>query len=311
MEDYFSYAPEEVILSNLEEVTARALQCDEQDLAHLRELAEQIAAEFTDGASFFAALSEHRLPRPRLSAEIFATVPELRAPLLHTLSARRRTMLCMELAKLIPAFRSLWQEFFFPVEEPNRASFNRISYQKNSYTDAAYQRFASLLPEPRASYAHSFPTVCEDVYNGLSEYCILPLENSAEGRLNSFSRLIAEYDMKIAAVCGVQVGEGRVTNFALLRKTAVILRSGSAFPRLFEFSGMLIDPDAPEDILSAARMFGLKLMRADISSPEGSNNDLLFHPVFSADSGDLPAFLLYLSMALPGANLIGLYPVLP
>lgn len=309
MEDFSPYAPEEVILSNLEEVTSRALRCEEQELAHIRELAEQIASEFTDVTSFFTSLSEHRLPEPKLPPELFSASPELCAPIVRTISTRRRILLCMELAKLIPAFRSLWQEFFFPAEEPNRASFNRISYQKNSYTDAAYQRFAALLPEPRASYAHSFPSVCEDVYNGLSEYCILPLENSAEGRLNSFSRLIAEYDMKLAAVCGVQVGEGRVTSFALLRKTAVLLHTHGELPRCFEFSCQLSDYPGSEDILTAARYCGLRLLRADISA-DGSSSTL-FHPVFSTQIGDLPTFLLYLAMEIPSANLIGLYPVLP
>lgn len=307
MDELHTYAPEDVILSNLEEASLRSLRAGEQELAHLRELAYELASEFTDSTSFLASLPEHRLPFPAAADGLLPNSGEILFPMLRELSTRHRILLCCELRRLIPATQSLWQEFFFPGSgEPDRASFNRISYQKNSYTDAAYQCFAQLLPEPRAAYTHSFPSVCEDVYNGLSEYCILPLENSAEGRLSSFSRLIAEYDMKIAAVCEVQVEQGRTTRFALLRRTVAPIRTHTELPRYFEFSCELRDYPGAEDVLQAARFCRLPLCRADLS--ETDSGAVTLHPVLETGQGDLPAFLLYLAMELPGSNPIGWYP---
>lgn len=366
MDELQPYAPEEIILANLREACLRLVEDSEQAYAHLCELAAEIASEFTDASAFLSSLPEHRLPPPSLP-EGFGSGMEALAPMLRELAARHSVLLCMELSRRIPTPRSLWLEFFFSgSEEPNRSSFNRISYQRNRYTDEAYERFAALLPEPRASYAHSFRSVCEDVYNGLCEYCILPLENSAEGRLTSFSRLIAEYEMKIAAVCDVQVGEDRVTRFALLRRTVTLLHAQEALPWYYEFSCSLPTtagvpgvasagsgssapgigaatlsnsgnaaspnigsasssgntPPAPsgagrgtgrpadlpgaEDVLCAARFCGLTLCGADIS--ENADGTAVMHPLLRIGRGNLPAFLLYLAMELPGATPIGLYP---
>ncbi len=323
MDDLQSYSPEEVIVSNLRETDRWEVEAGEQAYAHLCELAAEIAAGFSDAPAFLSSLPEHRPPTPPLTGGLRTVTAALR-PMLRELTARNSILLCIELGRRIPTPRSLWLDFFFPGgdEEPNRSSFNRISCQKNRYTDAAYERFATLLPEPRAAFAHSYRSVCEDVYNGLCEYCILPLENSTEGRLTSFSRLIAMYDMKIAAVCDVPVGDDRVTRFALLRRTPVMLRAPDAMPWYFEFSctlpaparpapGGQDDPPAHEppgapDVLSAARFCGLTLGGADVSrGPEGSTR---LHALLRVDQGNLPAFLLYLAMELPGAVPIGLYP---
>ena len=45
MEEFQTYSPEEIILSNLEELFYRGLHIGEQEIAHLRELAREIAAE--------------------------------------------------------------------------------------------------------------------------------------------------------------------------------------------------------------------------------------------------------------------------
>ena len=344
MDELQPYAPEEIVLANLREACVRLVEDSEQAYAHLCELATEIASEFTDASVFLASLPEHRLPPPPLSEGFRSDMGAL-TPMLRELAARHSVLLCMELSRRIPTPRSLWLEFFFSgSEEPNRSSFNRISYQRNRYTDEAYEQFAALLPEPRASYAHSFRSVCEDVYNGLCEYCILPLENSAEGRLTSFSRLIAEYEMKIAAVCDVRVGEDRVTRFALLRRTVTLLHAQEALPWYYEFScslplaagvpgaapagsgtngtapagvpqapsgmgrgnGRTADLPGAEDVLCAARFCGLTLCGADIS--ENADGTAALHPLLRIGQGNLPAFLLYLAMELPGATPIGLYP---
>ena len=310
MEEFQAYSPEEIILSNLEELLLRSLENSEQELAHLRELAAEIASCFADDTAFLASLPDHRLPAPEKRRDLPDHLAPFAEPLCRGISTRRRILLCMELRKMIPAPQNLWQDFFFPSgEELSSFSFNRISYQKNSYTELAYQRFSKLLGEARASYAHSFPSVCEDVYNGLSEYCILPIENSAEGRLSSFIRLISQYDLKIAATCDVKIGEDKVTRFALLRRSITKLRVSAELPQYYEFSCQLSEDPRAEDLLMAASLCGLTAESADIKMEKTSDSAL--HCVLRLEKGDLPAFLLYLAMEVPTANPIGLYPNLP
>ena len=310
MEDFQTYAPEEIILSNLDEVFSRSLRNREQELAHLKELAVEIAAGFADNASFPESLAEHRLPLPSLpSGEGFTALPR---ELLLSESTRQRILLCSELRALLPAPKSLLQEFFFPAsEESNPSSFHRISSQRNNYTDIAYDRFSGFLHAPRASYANGFSSVCEEVYNGFSEYCILPIENSVEGRLNSFSNLIEQYSLKITATCEINTGDGRTTKFALLRKSLGVLQSLASLPQYFEFSCELSDYPRAEDVLVAARYAGLTPIRAELRAKNDNGDAQGLHAVLGIENGDLPAFLLYLFMELPNANPIGLYHNIP
>ena len=79
------------------------------------------------------------------------------------------------------------------------SSPSKISYVKNNYSDAAFMRFSSLFKLPKVAYGASFEDACESVYNAASDYCILPIENAANGKLFSFYSLIDKYDLKIFA----------------------------------------------------------------------------------------------------------------
>ncbi len=307
IEEFRAYAPEEIILSNLDELLQRMLRQNEQELAHLRELADEIASEFSDNLSMIASLPDHRLP---FTEEVFQNSNHVQfaaSPLWAQALTRWKILLCMELRKRLPSPETFLQDVFPMGEELSEFSLNRISYQKNSYTEQAFQRFSELLGEARAAYAHSFPSVCEDVYNGVSEYCILPIENSAEGRLVSFTRLISQYDLKIAATCDVKTGEGKITRFALLQRGFSNRRSYGEYPTYYEISGTLSDSLQPEDLFSAARFCGLTAESADVKYSEQSGEYQL-HAVFLVGNGDLSAFLLYLAMECPTINTIGRYP---
>ncbi len=307
MEDFQTYSPEEIIFSNLDELFQRALHQNEQELAHLRELAAEIASGSSDNLSFIASLPDHRLPyteeRIQTSDEAAPVSPSLCAQT----STRWKLLLCMELRKRIPSPETFWQDVFPTGEELSEFSLNRISYQKNNYTEKAFQRFSALLGEAKAAYAHSFPSVCEDVYNGISEYCILPIENSTEGRLVSFTRLISQFDLKIVATCDVRSGEDKTTRFALLRRGFSKWQASDSDPMYYEFSGTLLDSPQPGDLFSAARLCGLTLESADVKFLEQSKEHSL-HAVFLIGDGDLSAFLLYLAMECPSINTMGRYP---
>ena len=199
--------------------------------------------------------------------------------------------------------------FFADVEEIPLHAADRIVYQRSSYADSAYLRFAELLSSPRASYTHSFQGACEEVYNGLCEYCILPLENSSEGQLNTFSRLIDRYGLKIAATAEIVASDGlRSTRFALLRKNLLpILRYGKR-NYFFEFSVPLSQSPSSAEILLSAQLCGLRLYRVDTRSGQDPGRQSIIRYVFHAESNALTAFLLYLCMTAPHYEAAGIYP---
>ena len=70
-----------------------------------------------------------------------------------------------------------------------------IAYFRNVYADAAFRAFSAYLENPTVTYVSDFNAVCEDVYYGRSDMCLLPLDNSRDSKLVSFYKLIEKYEL--------------------------------------------------------------------------------------------------------------------
>ena len=187
----------------------------------------------------------------------------------------------------------------------------RIAYMKNSYNDIAYMQFSELLNSPRVAYFQSVSEVCESVYNGECEYCILPIETSADGKLLSFYELILKYNYKINAVYDLQRDSG-YTRYALLGKNCNLngfsqrVKSRNRFIELVLNNSEVIVLD---EILSAANFCSLKLRRIDtlnILNAKGvRGSDISI--IFRIDGSDFKTFFAYLSIDCPDVNILGIY----
>ena len=313
MSDFQFYSPEDVISSNLQEIYSRMNMLCEQELAHLQELAAEITADLEDDTAFAFSLAD-LLPKDlnppvRALAQNTALLKDL-----HPIRTMQQSVwLCMEVCRFLSAKKSFGiHSFFDDAEEASVDQSPRVVYQRNSYTDSAYLRFAAFLEDSRAIYAQSFPVACEDVFNGVCQYCILPLESSSEGQLNSFVRLIDRYNLKIAATCDVATTDGsRVTRFALLRRTVLPLLSNTKRELYFEFSEPLNAEPGIASILSAAQLCGLTLCSIDSRQRQANGEEpSLTRFVYRIGNGNLVAFLLYLSAYAPLSECVGIYPYL-
>ncbi len=199
------------------------------------------------------------------------------------------------------------------LKEVSAEASERIAYLKNSYNDAAYMQFSSLLTSPRAAYFSSITDVCDSVYRGECEYSILPIETSADGKLLSFYELILKYGFKINAVYDLYSDGGKeYTRYALLSRQFLLrdtnLRS-KARNRYFEFMISENDGIPQEDLLTAASYCTLKLRRIDTLQlrNEKGTRDTYFCPVLRADGSDMQAFLAFLAIDCPDFIPIGIY----
>ena len=176
-------------------------------------------------------------------------------------------------------------------------------------TDDAYLAFAKLVPDARAAYAHSFHAACEEVFNGHCEYCILPIENAVEGELIGFAKLIAQFDLKVAAACDIAGADAsRRTRFALLRRNVLpFFTPDSEKNGFFRFS--LPAQSAPfiADVLSAASFFELAFLSANTLPIDKEGAMACFNLTFDIRGGDLYPFLLYLATIAPQYTPIGIY----
>jgi len=79
----------------------------------------------------------------------------------------------------------------------------RVAYLRNTYTDTAFETFSTVLRSAASTYYSDFPGVCEALYYDRATACILPLENSSDGKLLRFYSLLTRYDLRIAYVTSV------------------------------------------------------------------------------------------------------------
>ena len=306
MRDYNAYSPEDIIAENLQELTERADMLGEQEIGHLRELAAEISLG-DDITDLLSSLPDYCISPPAPLADVLTGNAELLSRSRGLLKARQCMILCQALYEKLCDRENLLSALFPDAEELASHAIDRIVYQRNSYTNDAYLMFASLLPDARAAYAHSFHAACEEVYNGHCEYCILPIENAVEGELVGFAKLIAQYGLKVAACCDIVAADAsRQTRFALLRRNILPLFTTDLEKNgYFRFSIPADLAASVADVLSAASFYGLQFISMN-TLPQG--DEVLYNLTFAIRGGDLFPFLLYLATVAPQYTPIGIYP---
>ena len=192
-------------------------------------------------------------------------------------------------------------------DEFSPASSAKIVYVKNNNSDAAFVSFSTLFKNPTVSYKSSFDEVCEDVYNGTGDFCILPIENGNGVKLFSFYSIIDKYELKIFAVCDIyEANSEHSTRYALLsRKTAA--HSETKSPSYIEFSIIADNGHELPDILCAANQCEIKLFRIDTVSVPYDDSRFRYYLVFECFGKKAIPFLLYLNFKYPQHKNIGYY----
>lgn len=202
-----------------------------------------------------------------------------------------------------------------PDEKCGIDAVGKVAYVKNNYSDSAYLMFSKIVSSPGAYYCSSFGTVCEEVYSGSCEYCILPIETDTDGKLMTFYSSIDKYELKIHSVCTVYSADGqKFTKFALLKKSVSgtgIFSASQAYLSKRTLEVKISQTSASDtplyNILKAADACSLKLQRID-SLPLSYNKELLgYYAVFSMNGADFKTFLIYLALEYPQSYVVGIY----
>ena len=197
------------------------------------------------------------------------------------------------------------------VRAPKPAG-ERIAYLRNAYTDTAFETFSAVLRSAQPTYYSDFPGVCEALYYDHATACILPLENSSDGKLLRFYSLMAKYDLRIAYVTSVAAYDNDVTTrYALLRRNLSVPR-----PETTDALGMYLELRITADealplyrILAAADAYHLSLQRVDsVPGPNEDDDRIAYDLILRVeDDGDPAAMLTYCYLLSPGYTLLGIY----
>lgn len=302
----------EITLSNLSYLEESLEVLIEKRLAHLSELASAILLDGGDHDVIKSIILSIRSEGNADSGRIIDENRHAADAMFSKLSLVERLAIFKEIfGKLNIEKKNPIEYFDQDSSDVSKEASERISYLKNSYNDIAYMQFSSLLDSPRAAYYGSVTDVCESVYNGISEYCILPVETSSDGKLLSFYEAILKYNFKIIAVYDLQ-GEVGYTRYALLGKDFPkkdLWTKSKPRNHYFEFVMTGNDALSLEDLLCAADFCSLKLRRIDtlnINKERNSENAYIC-PVFRVDGSDMQTFLSFLAIDCPDFIPIGSY----
>ena len=307
-----------VIHANLTELDERQDHLTECRLAHLDEWVETALRLAGDDRDALVQLLDAW--QPDRSVPLPSDVPvENREALLcyrDDLSVTER--LCLLRAVIGRRGESFFADPMADTFDLSDRAADKIAYVQNSYSDNAYLQFSRTLTHPRAAYFDSFPDVCEEVYNGICEYGILPILHERDGKLFRFYSLLEKYDLRVVCACDVPTVERdgmTVTRYALIRKTLPSQPRGGTPTRaelLLPAEGA--DRDMLCDLLQAARACALPPERIDTRASEGYGEpgELIYQVTLSIPNGgrSLPTFLAFLSLEMPRVTVLGLYPTL-
>lgn len=171
---------------------------------------------------------------------------------------------------------------------------SKIGYVSNNFTEEAFSAFAASYPGSDAKVYNSFSDMCEDTGSGGCCACILPVENTADGKLPGFYSLIDRFDLKITLQCDIfSDDDSRRTRYALLRR-ALVLPPGDEDDLYLEISFTNQQPAEAHEIFYAAGLFGLKLYRADSLPLRYSETSFIINPIFRGSFEDIQNFAVYL-----------------
>lgn len=183
---------------------------------------------------------------------------------------------------------------FFEAEDDGGA---RVAYVKNAISDEAYRAFSGVLENASVTYLPSFSAACEEVYYGRVPYCILPYENSEEGVLSGFMRLMHKYELYPHYVCSCR-GENGTTGMALLGRFPCTKEENGLQMRV-KVSFYSLDGAMLADVLAVAGAMNLQLIKTDsvpVSWDEGRYGGVV---TLSADKESVIPFLIYLALEVP------------
>ncbi len=309
----FSNIPElegtntEIALANLTSLESDLCNVFERRIAHLCELAHAIVKDGGDSDLIKSIMLSIRSNGEVDSDDICPeSISELKA-LFANISSLERAVIFKQVFDLIPNVK------YNPSDRSEYISleaFGRIAYLQNSYNDVAFDHFATVLRDAKASYYDSVNDICESVVLGKDQFCILPIETFKDGKLITFYNTIIKNNLKINAEFDLDNPDGAgFTRYALIGGSEVLPKNQILVQeknRYLEIAYSDTDNLPLGELIIASEYFGLELNCIDTLTLHGNEKNILCIE-FEASHADIQNFMTYLSVDCPEHILIGIY----
>ncbi|MBE6577627.1 MAG: hypothetical protein E7653_05770 [Ruminococcaceae bacterium] len=250
-----------------------------------------------------------------LAKELFSqkgtdALKDIYSELCGALCAERKARACERLCSLAGQTEiCLEQGVFGESEDIEKEAVGRIAYVKNRRNDDVFLSFARNVKGAKAEYVASFQDACEAVADGRCEFCIMPIENDADGKLYSFYRLLDRYDLKIQSIAKVMSDDNsQGIVFALVAGRIKVLPHERGKLR-FEFSVVGEGADILTDILAAVKSLdGAVYSTATLPVEYDARSCRCYFAIDLSLDKTVP-MALYLSLEYHGYTPLGLYSI--
>ena len=221
-----------------------------------------------------------------------------------------RAKFCAHLAK-IPAYQKMLsaQTGFRDQEVALSGSYGKIAMVRNRYNEEAFSVFESFVQGAKADFFPSFADACEAVFDNLCEFCLLPIENTENGRLFGFYAMLDRYELRICASCSLEHEDSPDTvRYALVGKHLPKRIPKNALWNL-EYCVFAEAEEFPYDIFQVAPIFEATPIKIDSLPMPYDDVAHRIYFTFRIPITMAYAFDLYLLSEHPRYTPIGLYPL--
>ncbi len=200
-------------------------------------------------------------------------------------------------------------DLFGEGDVPLAGTHGRVAFMHGGRADSAYAQFSKSRRGIKAYHVASFSEGCEAVASNLAEFCILPIENSTDGKLYTFYSMLGRYSLRICAAVLVSDADGAnetVFAFAGRKVDALVPKNAK---RRFEFSVIHENAELVSEITQAVSVLGGTL--CDVASQTLDYDGVGRKYYFAADFDTLSplALGLFVSLEYPRYETVGVYSV--
>lgn len=213
---------------------------------------------------------------------------------------------CSVLDEITPGKRKVG-DFLQPT--PTDIVTGAIACFKNATFDKAYKALSKHLSYHRIAYYSDFNSVCEAVYDGKADYCVLPVENSTDGRLGGFYNLITKYELFVCLATEILSDDENVkTRFALCgKKTEPLIPHKRETERYAELYVRPGEENTVSDILFYIDFFGIKTVKVDCVPSVYSDGEYDVHVTVISKETELVRLFLFFFLKQIRYSVFGIY----
>ncbi len=227
-----------------------------------------------------------------------AKYPQGKIILLHELLKNKDTEKLLKESASLPSERNV-----------SAGSHGKIAFVKNEYNLLAFDIFNKDIPHAKPVTFPSFSEACISVSDGECEFCILPIQNSRDGKLLSFYSLLDKYDLKIYSVCGIEDEQSRSVLYGLISKELCFSQKGFKGQErlLLEFSLIFENGEFMRELLDVANEIGAVLLNFNFCPVSYDANQNKYFFTFDVPTTELLTLVCYLAFEYHSYTTIGFY----